>query len=251
MSTSKIRIDDRYQGFPDIAQGGFTGGLMARRIGPEAEVVLHRPIRTCTELRMVEVDDGVELIADDEVAAKARETVIDIDVPEPVSWEAAKAAEHDYLGHHEHPYPSCFCCGTERAVGDGLRIFAGPLDDSSILAATWQPHSNHAEDDDILPSEYVWAAMDCPSIWAVMEAAPPTSPDHVVTGKLAVRIERPIQAGNPHVVMAWTLPPRSRTRPAAAAILDRAGAVKAVARHTLVVTDWGVPLGVSRVSNSR
>jgi hypothetical protein len=164
--------------------------------------------------------------------------------------EAAEDAGQEYLGHHDHPYPSCFCCGTERAEGDGLRIFAGPLENEPILAAAWLPHPNHADDDDTLPVEYTWAAMDCPSIWAVMEDAPPASPDHVVTGKLAVRVDSPVQTGDPHMVLAWALPPESGTRPAAAAIIDRDGNLKAVAYHTLVVTDWGVPLGISRSVDS-
>ncbi|HKJ59437.1 MAG TPA: hypothetical protein VKA37_09415, partial [Halobacteriales archaeon] len=77
------------------------------------------------------------------------------------------------------------------------------------------------------------------------EAAAPDSPDHVVTGRLAVRLEAPIRAGEPHVVAAWPLERLTGRRLAAAVILDDAGAVKAVAHHTLVVTEWGVPLGVA------
>jgi hypothetical protein len=246
MSTTTLSIDDHFQGFPGYALGGITGGLMAQRIGPEVEVTLHRPIRTGDELEMMTRESGVELLFDGDPVATAKSTTIDIDIPSPVPQETAVEASNWYLGLHEHPYPSCFTCGTERSEGEGLRIFPGPVGTEAIVAGPWTPHPNQADSDGTVPLEYVWAAVDCPSIWAVMEAAPEESPDHVVTGRLAVRFEEPIRETEPHVVMAWPLERQSNTWPAAAAIIDADGRVKAVARHTLVLTDWGVPLGVSR-----
>lgn len=242
-------IEDRYQGFPGIALGGITGGLMARRIGKEVEVVLKRPIPTGEEFDIVESNEGTKLLMEGDLAAVAHPTSVDIEVPEPVSWEDAKAASQSYLGHHDHPYAACFTCGNERSEGDGLRIFAGPLADRSLLAAPWTPHSSHATSEGVLPLEYIWAAVDCPSIWAVMEMADSESTDRVVSGRLALRQNAPIHADEPHVIMAWPFTRQGNTWPAAAAIFSAEGEVKAVAKHTLVVTDWGVPIGVSRPSN--
>lgn len=246
MTNPTVRIADRYQGFPGKALGGVTGGLLARRMGREAEVGFRRPVRTGATMDIVATDAGVALVDDGEIAAEARPATVELDVPEPASWEAATAASETYLGHHDHPVPSCFTCGTDRRAGDGLRVFAGPVGDGSTLAAAWTPHPNFSDDDGRLPLEYVWAAVDCPSIWAVMEAAPADSPDHVVSGRLAVRVDGSIRTGEPHVVMAWPLPSESGTRHAAAAVFTADGDLIAVARHTLVVTDWGVPLGLSR-----
>lgn len=246
MPDSSFRIDEQYQGFPGVALGGITGGRLADRVGAEAAVSFHRPIRTGTDLAVVEGDDSAELRDGGELAASASETTVDLEVPDAVSYAAAEAAAQSYLGHHEHPYPACFTCGTGRAEGDGLRLFAGPVGPGPRLAAPWTPHPNHADADGVVPLEYVWAAVDCPSIWAVMEAAPPDTPEHVVTGRLAVKVVAPPQSGEPHVVMAWPLGRESGTWPAAAAVVDADGEVCAVAEHTLVVTDWGVPLGLSR-----
>lgn len=246
MTNPTVKIPDRYQGFPGKALGGITGGLLARRVGREAEVEFRRPVRTGAAMDVVDTDAGVALMDDGEIAAEARPGTIELNVPGPVSWEAATAASEAYLGHHDHPVPSCFTCGTERRVGDGLRVFAGPVADRPTLAAAWTPHPNLSDDDGRLPLEYAWAAVDCPSIWAVMEAAPADSPDHVVSGQLAVRVDGSIRTGEPHVVMAWPLPTESGTRPTAAAIFDADGEVLVVARHTLVITNWGVPLGISR-----
>lgn len=246
MSSSTLAIDDRFEGFPGYALGGIAGGLMAQQIGPEVEVTLHQPIRTGDELEMMTRDSGVELLFDGDPVATAKPTTIDIEVPNPVPLETAVEASTLFLGHHEHPYPSCFTCGTERSEGEGLRIFPGPVGTEAIVAGPWTPHPNQADSDGTVPLEYIWAAVDTPSVWAVMEAAPSGSPHHVVTGRLAVRSEEPIRENEPHVVMAWPLERQSNTWPAAAAVLGSEGKVKAVARHTLALTDWGVPLGVSR-----
>lgn len=246
MTNPTVRIADRYQGFPGKALGGITGGLLARRVGREVEVVFRRPVRTGVTMDVVDTDAGVALMDDGEIAAEARPGTVELDVPAPVSWEAATASSEAYLGHHDHPVPSCFTCGTDRRVGDGLRVFAGPVADGPTLAAAWTPHPNLSDDDGRLPLEYAWAAVDCPSIWAVMEAAPADSPGHVVSGQLTVRVDGSIRTGEPHVVMAWSLPTESGTRPTAAAIFDADGEVLVLARHTLVTTDWGVPLGISR-----
>jgi hypothetical protein len=94
----------------------------------------------------------------------------------------------------------------------------------------------------VLPAEIVSAAVDCSSIWPVIEATPPDCPDQVVTGRLAVRLDGPIRAGEAHGVAAWPTD-RPDGRRLAAVVLDEGGEVKAAAHHTLVVTDWGVPLG--------
>jgi hypothetical protein len=49
-----------------------------------------------------------------------------------------------------------------------------------------------------------------------------------------VRIEAPVAVGEEHVVVAWPLGVDGRKRPAAAAVLDRDGAVLALAQGLLV-----------------
>ena len=41
---SKIVIDPRFNGFPDIALGGYVGGVLARG-HPNSEVILRRPVK--------------------------------------------------------------------------------------------------------------------------------------------------------------------------------------------------------------
>lgn len=249
-TSETVRIDERYHGFPGISMGGFAGGLVAGRVGDETAVVFRRPIPTGEPLEIAETDDGAELRIDDDVAATAAATTVDVDLPASVSLAEAEVATQSYPGHRSHPYPSCFTCGPERAEGDGLRVFPAPVGDGPdgngpLVAAAWTPHPDHAGSDGTLPLEIVWAAVDCSSIWPVIEATPPDSSAHVVTGRLAVRLDAPIRAGEPHVVAAWPTAGPDGRRLAEAVVLDGGGEVKAAAHHTLVVTDWGVPLGVA------
>ena len=81
-----------------------------------------------------------------------------------------------YPGCGSHPFPTCFACGTDRAEGDGLRIFPGPVadqDGATRVAATWTPHPSVAEDfhayvDDHRAPRWplTWAALDCIGGWA-------------------------------------------------------------------------------------
>jgi hypothetical protein len=112
-----------------------------------------------------------------------------------VSPATAAEAEARYLGHRSHPFPTCFACGPRRRVGDGLRIFAGPVApgdaDDARVAATWTPYESAVP--------IAWAALDCPGGWASdlegrpsvlgrmtaeLRSLPRTSERYVVVGEL-------------------------------------------------------------------
>jgi energy-coupling factor transporter ATP-binding protein EcfA2 len=68
--------------------------------------------------------------------------------------------------------------------------------------------------------------------------------ERVVTGRLAVVRSGPVRAGEPHVVVGWSAGRQGRAFVAGGAILSPDGERLALARHTLVPTNWGVPLGL-------
>jgi hypothetical protein len=146
--------------------------------------------------------------------------------------EAASLAElGPYYDAAHHPFPTCFVCGPERLEDDGLRIFPGPVEPgSSLFAAAWTPSPALADPDGRLPNEVVWAALDCPTSAPV--ANDPDSDDFlpIVLARLAVRVDIPPVAGDPHVVMAWPLKVDGRKREAAAALYAADGSVCAVSR---------------------
>ncbi len=82
-----------------------------------------------------------------------------------------------------------------------------------------------------MPDEIVWAALDCPSGWAVDEF----SRSGVLLGRLAARIVAPVTPGEPHVVIGWPIGEDGRKRFAGSAVFDAHGELKAYARSTWLV----------------
>jgi hypothetical protein len=245
----RLIIDERYSGFPGVAHGGYVGGLMARSLGDGAEVVLRKPPPIG---RPVEIEqsgpDRVVLRDGEAVVAEARRAELMMEPPRAVTFDEAEAASQTYPGHSAHPFPSCFCCGPDRASGDGLRIFPGRLPGTEIVAAAFVPDAALADDSGALPSELAWAAVDCPQLWSLMLAAPPDSPERVVTNGIAATLQGPIRAGQRYAVIAWPAGRSGNRLYADATVQSDRGDPIAVSRQTAAVvgTDWGVPLGRDR-----
>jgi hypothetical protein len=174
-------IPARYNGPPGSGNGGYSAGVFAG--GNGSEVTLRKPPPLDTPLTVV---DGEVRTADGAVVAQVGPAVdVEFAVPPVGHAEAVRAAE-DYAGFAEHPFPTCFVCGTERA--DGLRIFPGRMPDDTV-AAPWIVPS------DVTPA-MVWAALDCPGGWAVI--GPAGRP--YVLGKMAARVHRVPEPGEQCVV---------------------------------------------------
>lgn len=238
-------IDPRFRGFDKVAQGGYTSGLLARRLGGPARVKLRGPVPMGEPL-LVEADgERIQLRGESGVLAEAEQAELALEVPEQVSPERAAAVASAYPGHHAHPYPECFCCGPAREPDDGLRIFPAPLaEGSDLLAALWEPGDGLGEDG-LLPPEIIWAAFDCPQLWALMLSSPPDSTDHVVTASLETEIRRPVPAAGRYAIASWPMGVEGRRHYAGGALFDAAGELLAVSRQTAVTAPAGVPLGRS------
>ena len=220
----QITIDGRFNGPEGSGNGGYTSGLIAGMFGSAVEVTLRRPppldrpLDVEREGERLLVRDGDALVAE---AAPAR---VDVDVPESPSYEEAERAAERYPGFEEHAFPACFVCGPQREPGDGLRIFAGPLDDGRV-ASPWTPTE--------VSPELVWAALDCPGAIAV------GYPDRGETllGRFAVEIDELPRVGERCVVVGWPLGEEGRKLYAGTALFGEDGRQLASARAT-----WILPL---------
>ena len=238
---ASVVIEPRFQGFQDIALGGYVGGILAG--GRTAEAKFLRPVPVGRALHLEERADGTTVLLDGENAlALARPADVDLEMPAPVAAEDAAAAARSYSGFLRHLIPGCFVCGPERREGDGLRIFSGFVPDRDLVAAPWIPDASLTGPDGCVAPEFVWSAVDCPSIWSLIHRAPPDSPERVVTARLALRPVAPIRVGEPCVVTGWAVGGDGRFHVAGAAVHSAEGRLLAAARHTLASTDWGVPL---------
>jgi hypothetical protein len=244
---SPLVIDQRYRGFDRVVQGGYSSGLLAARLGSAASIKLRAPVPMGVELTVEPGEDGVALRGESGVLAEATALPggLDLEPPRPVSVVDAERVSADYPGHRGHPYPGCFCCGPAREPGDGLRIFPGSIDGGDLLAAPWTPDPGFAVADGLVRPEIVWAAFDCPQLWALMLSAPADSTDHVVTAALETEIRAPVRAGERHTIVSWPLGVEGRRFQAAAALLDEAEETLAVSRQTAVLAPAGVPLGLA------
>lgn len=234
MQRMDIHFDAGHNGPPRVVQGGTLAGRMAEALGGAAEVTLRRPAPLATPLRIERRDDTAVLRRDNDILAEARRFELDLDTPAPPSFNVAEAASRRYVGHERHPFPSCWVCGTERAHGDGMRIFAGPVRGTRSVAAIWTPAPKLATAMDRVWPEYLWAALDCPGGWA---AITDIEPRPIVLGRIAARIERPVHAGIPYIVTAWKLETEGRKHLVGSAIFTAAGVRCAFARATWLDVD--------------
>ena len=197
-------------------------GSFAGLVGGLAEVTLRVPPPLDRALR-VERDGGVRVFDGDVLVAEAVALEsLEVDVPAAVSVEDAALAREGYSGFVAHAYSTCFVCGPDR--DDGLGIFPGPVSGRELVAAPW---TAPADVSDLL----VWAALDCPSGWAVDEF----SRSGVLLGRLAARVVAPVVGGEQYVVAGWPVGADGRKRFAGSAVYGADGSVRAFARSTWLV----------------
>jgi hypothetical protein len=228
-----LTIDPRFNGPPDSGNGGYTCGRLARFVDADAaEVTLQLPPPIGRSLDVERDGDGAVLRDGESVVAEARPTSVAGDAPSPVdAGEATEAAiDSPFLEVDMHPFPTCFVCGPKRVPGDGLRIFSGPVAQRDVFAAPWTPDSALAGEDGALPSEIVWAALDCPTSVPVANDPGVDEFRPIVLARLAVRVLTPVRAGEPHTIVSWPVALDGRKRHAGAALHSDEGELLAVAR---------------------
>ena len=239
--TNAAPVDARFDGIPGFTQGGWLAGRVAALIGPEAEVRLLRPFRSGRSLLVERTEGGARALSDGEVVAEGRAWSEPITAPPPPSVEHALRASEAYPGFRDHPFPSCYCCGPQRADGDGLRIFPGPLG-QGVLAAHFTPRAPHCDAQGQATVETLWSASDCPALWALMHAEPPGTGRCVVTGTLALRQLGPVRRDEPHAIVSWKTAESGRRLHAAVAFFGPDGTLRAVGTQVAVLAPKGVPL---------
>lgn len=188
-----VTIPAQFKGPLRSGNGGYVCGLLADEHGSDTVTsTLRQPPPLDTPLTWERDTDGDELrlitaggaIIGTAIAGLfAREAV-----PCPTEVEAA-AGLAAYPGFHTHPFDHCFTCGTKRAEGDGLRLFAGPCDDDRT-AAPWSPHAAFAEPDGAVNEPITWAALDCPGGWAADFSRHP-----MVLGRMTAEVLRSPRPG--------------------------------------------------------
>jgi hypothetical protein len=224
-----LAIERRFNGPPNSGNGGYSCGLFASLLEEPAEVTLRMPPPLETSFSVERHAASLHVVLDGVVVAEVRASETVVEVPAPITLEEARASERPVFPP-EHPFPTCFVCGTERDPGDGLRIFAGPIrGKAGLVAASWTPTQDLSANG-VVDSKFVWAALDCPSGYAAFlqrDAA-------ILLGRLSAVVRAPVRVGRPHVVVGWPGGADGRKLHAGSAVFDADGRLKAFARATWI-----------------
>lgn len=224
-----ITIARRFCGPPDSGNGGYVCGLLGQRLPGIVEVTLRAPPPLDHPLAVsADGAGGLQLMDGDQLVATARPGTLDLELPPVPAWEDAAAASGRYIGLSGHLFPGCFVCGPDRDPGDGLRVFAGPVDGGDgqrIVATHWTPDASLSDDQGHVRPEYAWAALDCPGYFAVCPTV-----RALLLGRLTVQLERPLRVGQSYLVLGWSTGGEGRKAFAGTALLDRDGQVMARAQ---------------------
>ncbi len=222
--SAQIRIDSCYNGPPGSANGGYVCGLMAARINQPLSVRLYKPppLDTNLDLLFDTVSGKWHLKRDEQLIAAANvahtRVHLHTHVPKPPSYVQALDASVHYSGHQQHIFPTCFVCGPQRPVNEGLRIFPGKLADTNVVAAAWLPHAELADGNGKVSPEFIWAALDCPGYFASVKPG-----RTALLGEFAVHIDRSVHIEEPCVVVGWQILIAGRKHKVGTALFDEDG----------------------------
>lgn len=192
-----------------------------------------------TEVRLETEATSARLFHGDVLIAEAKTAEISLEARSVPSYAESESASAGFAGFKAHSFPGCFVCGPARASGDGLRIFAGQVTDSEVIASPWDPDPSLLGSDGLVADEFIWSALDCPSAFAVFPLPPGIA---VVLGELSVSIVGSIKASERTVVTAWALGTQGRKRFAGSAVHSERGELVAVAQATWIEVSaeaWG------------
>lgn len=168
MELSGLTIPDRFAGPPFAANGGYTVGILAERLGVRG---LHARLRA-----PVPLSTPVEVVVDATEASISHHgrtlmigtpvSLLDRTAPRVDFVTAAVAAGN--TDRASHPFPDCFVCGPNRTAADGMHLFPGEVA-PGLVAVSWRPSLWQADPTGMVPLRLVTAALDCPSIFPFAE----------------------------------------------------------------------------------
>ena len=214
-----LTVAAQYCGPRTSANGGYFAGLMAAQAPHGLAVRLLRPPPLDTEMTVLDLPDGkLEVRLGELLIAEAAPAKLELTVPDPPGYLEVIDASRSYSGFTAHRFPTCFVCGPQRARGDGMRIFAGPIPLRDVVAAPWMPDASLDRGDGKVRPEFMSAALDCPGYFSIC------SDDRMLLlGQLTSRIDRLVHIGEACSVVGWQLGGSGRKFEAGTAIFDGDG----------------------------
>jgi hypothetical protein len=223
---SKIVIGRQFRGPPNSGNGGYVCGVLAKGLDGPVTAMLRAPPPLDVDLDL-EVQDGAAVLTGEAGLLIGQSGPATQALPEPPpapSLEAARAAGARSIAFEREVHPPCFTCGVTRE--DGLRVLPGQLAGAApgVVACVWTPDAAFADADGVVGSEIVWAALDCPGIFAWIETE--GRPGGLL-GTMTGEVTAPVRAGEDYVVLAWPIEASGRKKISGVALYDGQGRVMA------------------------
>jgi hypothetical protein len=217
-----VIIAARFNGPSNSGNGGYVSGLLAKHINGPSEVSLRAPPPLETPLTLAHDGANARLTHDGALIGEAHATPFDLQPPRAPTLAQAEAARARYRGLLQHNYPTCFVCGQGRPAHDGLELYTGPVDGADMVACDWTPGADLAGADGRVREEFIHAALDCPSYWAL--------PRGGEIKALLARFTSSIDASRPRagerlIVAAWPIASEGRKHRGASALYTADGQV--------------------------
>jgi hypothetical protein len=223
-------IATRFHGPPGSANGGYFAGRFASFASATVRVRLRLPPPLETELQVVTRDAGrLEVLHGEQLVATAEPTTLELEVPSPPDYVTVVAASRRFSGFQQHAYPGCFVCGTARARGDGMRIFAGANVGKTLVAAPWVPDESLANSEGKICPEFMSAALDCPGYYAGRDDGVP-----MMLGEFTAHVDRLVHVGESCVVIGWRIAVSGRKYEVGTALFDEDAELCGRARATWI-----------------
>jgi len=214
-----LTIAARFCGPSSSANGGYFAGTVATLAAHTVSVRLNKPPPLDTEFTVSTQPDGsLQILNGAELIGEARPARLTLEVPDAPEYLQTLEASRHYAGLRYHRFPTCFVCGTQRARGDGLRIFAGPLASRALVAAPWVPDASLDAGDGKVRAEFMSAALDCPGYYAV-------APDDrmMLLAEFTALVDRRVRVSESCTVVGWRIASSGRKHEAGTALFDVQG----------------------------
>ena len=214
-----LTIAQRFCGPPTSSNGGYFAGLLATLAARTLTVRLLKPPPLDTQLEVRELADGaLQVLHGAEAIGEARPALLRLQTqPAPPYLEAVEASRR-YAGFRYHRFPTCFVCGIQRARGDGLRIFAGPVPQRGLVAAPWVPDVSLEGAAGKVRPEFMAAALDCPGYYAVA-----ADDRMMLLAEFTAHVDRLVHIGESCTLVGWQIGSSGRKHEAGTAIFDEEG----------------------------
>jgi hypothetical protein len=240
-----IELLQRYIGMPGTMQGGYVAGLAAGDADGPIRVRIRKSMHPGESLvRTVEQNETL-VHRDGELVMVASPGPLHAAPRSPISRTSIDAAIDRPLPW-DPPYPNCIGCGNKT---DGLGVRIRPLGDGKHVVAVWSPAPQWADENGVIPREFVWTAFDCVTAYALFVDPPELSGGGAVTGNIAAEFSDEVRVGDTYTFQSWRERDDERSIICGGALFGPSGLVAVADQEMVRTKSWGFDVPSEPLAN--